>query len=106
MPRELRLLDQSGGDRDRAHAVGLGGANVVGMIADKRDWTRAIDPSFAARVAQRDTHQVRAIMGHFGKRSEAQVAAEPGALHLGPADASEVTGDEGRRNSAPPELIE
>lgn len=102
MPREFCFVDQAGGDRNGAHPISLGRASVVGMIADKRPGAGTIDLPLATRVAQSDSHQVRAIMGHFSKRSEAQVAAESGSFHLGPANAREVARDESRRDAASP----
>ena len=105
MPYQFFLADEAGSHSDRAHAVRFSRANVVGMIADERHWTRAVDPAFAARVPQCDADQSRAIASHFRERAEAQVAAQSGALHLGPADAREVAGDQARRDAAPPEFV-
>ena len=51
MPRQFFFADQAGTHRNRAHAVRLGRTNVIGMIADERDRTCAVDPAFAARVS-------------------------------------------------------
>jgi hypothetical protein len=43
--------------------------------------------------------ETRAVLRHFGKRTEAEKVLQPGPLHLSPSDACEVAGHQQQRDA-------
>ncbi len=81
-------------DGDRAEAVGAGGGDIIGMIADERDGGVCGNPALFAGFADGQSGEGGAGGPLLGEGAEAEVGAESGAAHFGPADAAEVAGDE------------
>ena len=87
---EFLPADEAGGDGDRANSVGSRGANIVGVVADQRHRRAVANPALPACVAEGDAHEAGSIARQFGEGSEAEVAAETGALHFPPSNAGEI----------------
>ena len=76
------------------------------MIADQRDGAALIDPTLAPGVGHGDAHEAGSIAGQFGECAEAEVMPQARALHFGPSDAREVSGDQRGGYAAAGKLIQ
>lgn len=76
------------------------------MIADERDGGVCGNPAVFAGFADGQSGEGGASRPLLGEGAEAEVGAEAGAAHFGPADAAEVTGDEAHGDAEGGEGVE